>query len=218
MGKPMSWQWKLTLFFVVLILGFTGYVFTDVCNDIVIDRIQQEYRSMPESERRDSAWAGRYLFWASFKGNVCGDWKAAACMLKDFCGLPKDYRVRVYDYVLNPAFKKDGGKNAFTGKCSPDGSTGWGPMHPDAPEAFFDYICFIEPNEVGATTGREATVYYMLFYDWHIKHSIDHMPHPKFNKFWDKIRQKVLNAHVGFSGIPNFDYNAAKAMPWVEPK
>ncbi|MEI6233944.1 MAG: hypothetical protein WCT04_12880 [Planctomycetota bacterium] len=218
MGKPLSWQWKLVLGSVVLSLLFLGYVFTEDCHDSVVRRIHQEYMAMPESERRESAWADRFLFWAGFKGSVCGDWKIAAGMLKEFCGLPKDYKVRAYDYVMSPNFKKDNGKKAFVGKTSQDGMAGWGPMHPDAPEAFYDYLCFIEPNEVGATTGNESKVYFILFYDWHIKHSPDHMPHPKFNKFWDKIRQKILNGRTGVGEIPTWDFNAKKALPWKEPK
>ena len=75
----------------------------------------------------------------------------------------------------------------------------------------------MEPNEAGATTGREAKVYYALFYDWHIKHSEDHKPHPKFKKYWEKLRQKVLDTRVGWSDIPGFDFEAKKAAPWKEP-
>ena len=217
MGKPLSWKWKLTLTSIVLSMAFMAYVFTDGCHEAVVGRINQEFISMPESERRDSAWAGRFLAWATFKGSVCGDYKVACSMLKEFCGLPKDYNKRAFDYVFSPAFKKNDSKNAFQGKCSQNGMTGWGPLHPDAPDAYYDYICYMEPNEAGATTGREAKVYYALFYDWHIKHSEDHKPHPKFKKYWEKLRQKVLDTRVGWSDIPGFDFEAKKAAPWKEP-
>jgi len=217
MARYMNWKQKLTVFFVVSFLALLAYVFTSGCHETVIRLIQQEYMALPESERRDSAWADRFLYWAAFKGNVCGEWKVAASMYREFCGMPKDYRIRCYDFAVSPAFKGNNG-NSLQGKCSPDGRTGWGPLHPDAPDAFYDYICLIEPNEVGATTGREATVYYMLFYDWHMQHTMDHVPHPKFNKYWDKIRQKAIDGRVGFAGIPYFDFYAKKALPWVEPK
>ena len=217
MGKPLSWKWKLTLFSVFCALAFVAWIFTEAAHDWVIGQINFGYSSTPESERRDSAWAGRFLFWAAFKGNVCGDYKPACSMYKEFCGLPKEYDKRAYDYVASPAFQKNNTKNSFKGKVSQDGKVGWGPLHPDAPDAYYNYICLLEPNEVSATTGREAKVYYLLFYDWHIKHSEDHKPHPKFMKYWDKVRQKTLDSHVGFTDIPGFSFEAKKAVKWVEP-
>ena len=217
MSKPLSWKWKIILTLIVLAFVLLGWIFTPGCDAWVQGKINQEFAALPESERRDSQWAGWYLFWAAFKGNVCGDYKSASGMYKDFCGLPMDYNKRAFDFVLSPAFKRMDAKNGFVGKCSPNGLLGWGPMHPDAPDAYYNYICMIESNEVGATTGREALVYYMLFYDWHMKHSADHKPHPKFQKYWEKIRQKTLDSRVGFSEIPNFDYLAKQAPPWKEP-
>jgi len=212
----LSWKWKLTLAGVALFMVFVGWIFTDGCHDYMLGKFNQEFTSLPESDRRDSNWAGYFLWWASFKQNVCGDYKAASSMYKEFCGLPKDYKTRAWDYVSSPKFRNNDYKNSFIGKCSPNGLTGWGPTHPDAPDAFYNYLCTIEPNEAAATTGREAKVYYLLFYDWHMKHSADHQPHPKFKKYWDKIRQKILDSHVGFEGIPYFDYDAKKAAPWTE--
>ncbi len=218
MGKPLSWKWKLVLATIVLSLTALWYVFTDGCQNAVVGRISQEYNSMPESEQRDSAWASRWLYWAAFKGSVCGEYKVACSMLKEFCGMPKDYNMRTWDYVNSPQFKRNDSKNAFQGKCSPNGMTGWGPTHPDAPDAFYDYVCYQEPYQAGATTGREAKVYYLLFYVWHAKHSADGKPHPKFMKYWDKMRQKALDTKVGWGDIPNFDYEAKKAAPWKEPQ
>lgn len=218
MGKPMSWKWRITIGTIVLFFLLLGWIFTPSAHSWVLNRIDQDLAAMPESERRDSEWAGWFLFWAAFKGNVCTEYKVGCSMYKDFCGLPKEYEKRAYDFVMSPQFKRMDAKNGFVGKCSPDGRYGWGPLHPDAAEAYYDYICMIEPNEVSATTGREALVYYILFYDWHMQHSPDHKPHPKFLKYWEKIRQKTMNARTGFSEIPNFDYMAKKATPWVEPK
>ncbi len=217
-GKPLSWQWKLTLTGFFLCFAGFFYTFTDGCHEWVLGRISQEYAATPESERRDSAWAGRFLLWAGFKGSVCGDYQAGCSMYKEFCGLPKDYKRRAFDYVVSAEFKRNDTRRSFMGKCSADGLSGWGPTHPDAPEAFYNYLCLMEPNEAAATTGREAKVYYLLFYDWCRQHSPDKKPHPAFKKYWDKIRQKTLDSHVGFSDIPNFDFEAKKAMPWVEPK
>src|SRR4051812_38044806 len=104
-GKPLSWQWKLVLGGVALGLVFMGYVFTDGCHEYVVGKINREYAETPASERRESAWAWRHLFWAAFKGNVCGDFQAASSMYKDFCGMPKDYKRRAFDYVMSPEFK-----------------------------------------------------------------------------------------------------------------
>lgn len=218
MGKPLSWKWKITLASVGAALFVLGYIFTDGCNDAVVSRVNQEFMATPENERRNSAWAGRYFLWGEFKGSVCGDYKVAAGIFKDFCGLPKEYEKRAYDYCLSPAFTRNEQKMAFKGKCSANGLTGWGPMHPDAPDVFYEYLTTIEPWEAGATTGREAKVYWILFYDWYSKHSPDHKPHPKFLKYWVKVRQKMLNSHVGFGEMNGFDYEGKRATPWKEPE
>jgi len=217
MGKPLSWKWKLTILGVAGSMALMVYVFTDGCHEWVTGKINQEFLSMPESDRRDSSWAGRFLTWAAFKGYVCGDYKAGASMYKEFCGLPKDYNQRCWDYVAGPKFSKNDTKNSFSGKCSPNGLSGWGPTHPDAPDAFYEYLCLIEPHEAGATTGREAKVYWLIFYEWHRKYTPSKQPHPKFKKYWDKIRQKIIDARVGFEGMPNYDAEAKKAPAWKEP-
>lgn len=217
MGKPLSWKWKLTLLGLASSMALMVYLFTDGCHEWVLGKINREYTSMPEADRRDSAWAGRFLWWAAFKGSILGDHKAGASMYKEFCGLPKDYNARTWDYVSSPKFRNHDTHFSFIGKTSPNGLSGWGPTHPDAPDAFYDYLCMIEPHEAGATTGREAKVYYLLFYDWHMKYSGTKQPHPKFKKYWDKVRQKILDSHVGFDGIPAFDAEAKKAPAWKEP-
>jgi hypothetical protein len=191
-------------------LFFIGYVFTDGCHQWVMSQLNQAYKELPPEDARESPWAWRWTAWAYFKGNVCGDYKVGCSMYKDFCGVPKDYNVRAYGVVLAPGFKK------FTGKCTPDGKLGWGPMHPDAPDVYYEYLCLMEPYESGATTANEAKVYFVLFYNWWIKNSPDHKPHPKFNKYWAKVRQKILNGHVPMTDMPNYDYNAKKAPVWKE--
>src|SRR5262249_13822289 len=157
-------------------LFLLGYMFTDGCHEWVLGRIQQEFTSMPESERRDSAWAGRFLMWAEFKGYVCGDYKAGASMYKEFCGLPKDYNTRAWDYVASQKFQKNETHNSLLEKLSPNGLPGGGPTHPDAPDAFYEYLNLIEPHEAGATTGREAKVYWLIFYEWHRQHTPSKLP------------------------------------------
>ena len=172
----------------------------------------QEPGDVKSDEQRDSPWAYRWLAWASFKGNVCEDYQIAAGMYKEFCGFPKDYKQHTWDLVHSPAW----GKGKFVSKVSADGMRGWGPLHPYAPEAFYDYLCVLDAHESGAVTAEEGKVYYILFYTWHIKHSPDHKPHPLFNKFWVKVRQKILNGHVPMDDIPQFDFNAKLAAPYKE--
>ena len=212
MSKPINWKWKLVLGSMLGISFLVLYSLTDGANDFVVARMNEYYKDTPPDERRSSSWAGRWLFWSYFRGYTLGDNKGGYELYRDFLGLPK--KPWAADVYFNPNPKLKNG----TGKASADWQQGWGILHPDAADAFYDYICLMESTESGVNIARESKAYYVYLYDLHMKKSPDHQPHPKFQKYWVKVRQKILNGHVGVGDIPNYDFYAVKAKPWVEPK
>jgi len=213
MGKPMSIQWKLVILGVVASLAFVAWIFSDGAHEFVVAQINMAFKDMQPDEQRDSPWAYRWLAWANFKSNVCEDYRVGAGMYKEFCGLPKAYESRVWDLFHSPSW---GTKGKFVAKVTPDGLHGWGPTHPYAPEAFYNYLCVFDTRESSANVANEAKCYFMLFYTWHMKYSPDHKPHPMFNKFWNKVREKILKGHVQMNDIPGWDFDAKKAEPYKE--
>jgi len=176
--------------------------------------MNESFKDTPLDERRTSSLAGRWLAWAYFRGYTLGNYSDGYEMYRDFLGLPKKTWAADTIFSSAPANKKEVG----VGKASADWQQGWGIMHPDAADAFYDYICLLEVKESGVTIARESKAYYMYLYNLHMKKSPDHMPHPLFAKYWPKVRQKILDHHVTVDDIPNYDFNAKKAKPWVEPK
>jgi hypothetical protein len=71
---------------------------------------------------------------------------------------------------------------------SEDGKTGWGPMHPRAPEAYYRYLDLFEVEHSSQFTHAECCNYYRLFYTWVLRNASDHRPHPRFNVYWPKIK------------------------------
>ena len=174
--------------------------------------MNMSFKDMDPAERRESSLAGRFMAWAYFRGYTLGDDKGAYEMYRDFLGFPK--KTLIADTVFSSNQKVKVG----VGKVSPDWKQGWGIMHPDAADMFYDYICYMESKESGVNIARESKAFYVVFYEWYAKRSPDKTPHPKFMKYWVKVRQKILNGRVGVEDIPNYDFNAKKAKPWVEPK
>lgn len=212
MGKPLNWKWKLFWACVLLFCFMVIYAFTEGCHDYVIRSMNDSFRDTPPEERRESGLAGRYLAWAYFRGNTIGDPPSAYEMYRDFLGFPK--KRWIADIVFSPNAKEKVG----SGKASADWQQGWGILHPDACDAFYDYICLMEAKESGYNIARESKAFYVAMYEWHAKKSPTKEPHPKFMKYWVKVRQKILNGRVSVDDIPNYDFNAKKAKPWVEPK
>ena len=203
MGKPASWKWKLGIASIILVFFAIGYIFTDTGHQWLKAKIIEYNDELPESERFTSPWADRYLTLAWWRGNVCGDEKEAITMYKDFCGISQDKDK-------NTVFQT--GK--LSGLCSEDGKKGWGPLHPSAPDAYWAYIQLFEVTNSSQYTNLECYKYYQLFYDWTITNSPDHKPHPKFNKYWTKMRDRIAKNSTP-PPVP-IDFNVPLAPPWKD--
>ncbi len=180
-GKPLSWQWKVTIAVVVIVLFGIGFLFSGMGHEWMLGRLTTAFEETPENERFTSTLADQYLNWAWFKEVVCQDDDAAMDMYKKFCG---------YDVKLAEADKyalKAMNSGKLLGLCSEKGLTGWGPRHPRAPEAYFRYVKIFAPKKSSQAIKREIANYFRLFYTWHIRYSGTKKPHPLFNKFWPKL-------------------------------
>ena len=190
MSKPLSWKWKLTIAFVVLAFLGMAFIFSQGGYEWMRGRLDRAYDETPEKERRDSEVANEFLNLAGWRATLM-DPETAMRMYKEFCGIKEPLTVE--------AVLKTG---KLDGKCSPDGKTGWGPMHPRAPEAYYKYMLIFD-SDTSASSQYIRQVgfdYYRLFYTYMKYFSPDHKPHPKFNCYWDKI-QKIMSR--GRVEIPN---------------
>jgi len=180
--KRLSWKWKAAVAVLVLCLFMIGWLFSASGHAWMKAKIIAKYEELPASDQRDSPWADRYLTLAWWAGNIRGEAKEAMRMYEQFCGLGRD--------KLGNDFTVTG---KFVGLCSPDGKTGWGPLHPRAPEAHWAYI---ELMDTETTASRqfihaECFRFYRLFYTWCFSHSPDRKPHPNFSEYWQKIRERI---------------------------
>ena len=179
-----------------------GFSMSDWGQDWARAKIKAAYNATPDAEKRDSPWAKRYLQLAYFCGYIRGDDMQAIEMYKEFLGIQ-----------VNPATKKDffASKKLY-GMCSEDGKTGWGPMQENAADAFFQYIELYDVKNSAQYTQDRCLEYYYLLYDFDKKQSDDHSPHPKFNKYWQKI---LILARKHPQPIPSaIKQNAPDAAPF----
>ncbi|MGD0089412.1 MAG: hypothetical protein ABSE73_05780 [Planctomycetota bacterium] len=202
----LTWKWKLTIVLVVLFMFMIGFVISQSGNEWIRDKIVEKFEALPVSEQRDSSWANYYLaeaWWAGFTGKTT----QAMDMYKQFCGVAKDAKGK------DPIDDQTGRVGKLVGLCSPKGETGWGPMHPRAPEAFYSGLDLFD-TETSASSQyihREIFNYYRLFYTWAVDHSPDHKPHPKFNVYWNKIMFRLKRDRIYWP--PDIDRNAPLALP-----
>src|SRR5262249_40062940 len=84
--RKLSWQWKLTVAFIILFLCFIGIVFSSFGNNWIKARIDAAYEDTPENERRDSSLANRYLMLAWYNANI-RDAKMGSEMYEEFLGI-----------------------------------------------------------------------------------------------------------------------------------
>ena len=195
MGKPLSWKWKLTIAFIALFLGLLAFIFSGSGQEWMAGKIVESVQSLPESERRDSPWADRWMLLAWWRANILMDSQGAMDMYREFCGLPKN--------PLDESVFKYPGKLCGP-LCSEDGKTGWGPFHKRAPEAYAAFLEIFDEDHSSMATREQALNYYRLFYTWEVRHASDHKPHPYFNKYWPKMK----------------DYVAKVSLPWgdIDPR
>lgn len=184
----LTWQWKVTIGVVISLLFLTGWLFSPQGHIWMKNKILESYELLPNSEQRDSSLAGRYLALAWWAGSIRGDVKEALSMYENFCGLGKD---------------KNGNDFTTTGKlvglCSPDGKTGWGPLHPRAPEAHWAIIQLMD-TETSASeqfVHNECFRYYRLFYTWVSNYGpTRNKAHPRFRVYWNQILLRLANRRV----------------------
>ena len=202
----LTWKWKLAIAVIALVLFLMGWLLSKSGNDWLKDKIVERMEALPTSEQRDSAWADCYLKLAWWSCNIRRDADDAMEMYKRFCGVGKD------DKGHDP-FDQAGGIAKLIGICSPDGKTGWGPMHPRAPEAYWDYMEIYDTMTSASEqfVQQAAFKYYRLFYTWMISHTPEHRPHPRFNVYWGKIRERLARRAVYWP--PDIDVQAPLAPP-----
>ncbi len=214
MGKPMSWKWKLAIGVVAFLLFGTGFIFTESGHQWMRDRIMNAYNELPDAEKRDSPLADKFLTLAYFRSNVTLDPKTGMEMYKEFCGFRcKPDRGTEYGMKVVQTGKLDG-------ICSPDGKTGWGPMHMRAPEAFFNYIQLYDPTHSNQFTKAEIENYYRLFFLWPRIWGPDHKPHPLFMKYWPKLKEMGARTNFAWSDpsmVPTIDSAGLKYDPKTDP-
>lgn len=204
MGKPMSWKWKLTILFVVGIFAGIIFMFSQSGYLYLRGRIVQVYDETPEADRRESPAADQFMNLAWWRSTLM-DAPTAMEMYKEFCG---------YSAGMEPITKT----NKLKGLCSPNGKTGWGPLHPRAPEAYYEYLELMNnaSSESGQHIREECFNYYRLFYTWMIQQGPSHKAHPNFNCYWGKIR-KIMD-RTGRVEVPaDIQMNAPQAPKCEEP-
>jgi hypothetical protein len=193
--RKLSWKWKILVVCIIAFFFLLVFILTPWGQDIMRDKIEQYYADTPESERRDSPWADRYVSLAWFRGTILGHTEDSIKMYRKFVGIEDDSPFTTWK---------------FKGLCSPDGKTGWGPCHPRAPEAYYNYLQlkFSETNESNQYLSEIAWRYYTLLYDMASYASPDHKPNPNFNVYWQKV--KNIGERGGFRP-PNVDLAAPRA-------
>ena len=209
MGKPLSWKWKISIGVLCFVLFVTGFVFTPAGHSWMKARVMDSYNELPEGERRASPLADKFMSLAYFRGNICLDSETAMEMYKEFCGYK--FRGPSGDEYMLKAIQT--GK--LDGLCSPDGKTGWGPVHPRAPEAFYEYITLYSPTHSSQFVKAEVSNYYRLFFTWCRQRGPDHKVHPNFMKYWPKLRDLAEHDHHQW---PTDVSPSAPGAPQYDPK
>src|SRR5438046_764928 len=129
MKLPKNWKYKLLALITLTIGGVILWSFTAGGFAYWKSTIVTGYNETPPEQRRDSGWAEWWLRLAYFRGAICGYDEDAIKMYKEFLGMMPDEKKQ--DVFTTSKLK---------GMCSEDGKTGFGPLHPLAPDAFFDYL------------------------------------------------------------------------------
>ena len=183
--KPLSWQWKLVIGFVIAFMVVLAVILSPWGNAWMREKIEQKFSELSPDEQRTSPWADRYMTLAWWNANIRFDDATAMDMYRTFIGFRKEKQGN--NFTL--------GFYEFDGLCSKDGKTGWGPLHPRAPEAYWNYIELMSSrtNASAEFVQTEAEAFNRLFYSWMKVHSPDHRYHPQFGKYWRKIRQLLSN-------------------------
>jgi len=168
------------------------------------NRILRAYDELPERERRGSELANDFLALGSsreFRPEPENPWFAKfgerraripdepsetdrreTEMYKAFCGYAFDGAIGE-QYMLKALQT-----GTVDGLCSPDGASGWGPLHPRAPESYYRYIQIFARTHSTQMTRIEISNYFRLFFTWCLKCGPNHAVHPNFMKYWPRLR------------------------------
>jgi hypothetical protein len=198
--RKLSWKWKILVVCIGLFFFLLVFILTPWGQDTMRDKIEQYYAETPDSEKRDSPWADRYVSLAWFRGTILGQTEDSAKMFRKFLGIEDASPYTTYK---------------LKGLCSADGKIGWGPCHPRSPEAYWYYLDqeFSETNKSNQTLGEIAWQYYTLLYDIASYDSPDHKPNPNFNLYWPKVIE--VGKKSPFPRPTSIDLNAPRA-PKIE--
>ena len=180
MGKKGSWKWKLSVVILIACICLMVMVFSTGGQEWARAKVFEKFQELPPAEQRDSPWADRWLALAWWRSNILMDPEAGMEMYREFCGLPKDRKAQSNNIVYARG-------DLDSPLCSKNGATGWGPMHPRAPEAYYNYLEMVDIADSSQFTHNECENYYRLFYTWMRRNSPDHKVHPDFNKYWKKV-------------------------------
>lgn len=203
--QNLSWKGKLVVLFIVGVMGLIAFVFSPSGQKWMIGSIDRNFQETPENERRDSPLADRYMQLAWWRANILLDSKTAMEMYKEFCGIQEDPKTKMRVFESGRLVSK---------YCSPDGKTGWGPLHPRAPEAYCAYLECLEPVTSSQIHVMECYNYYRLFYNWPLQHG--QKIHPYFNAYWPKIQLMIHKGHVPCP--PDINLSAPGAPPAPDEK
>jgi hypothetical protein len=184
-GKPLSWKWKLTIGFVVafglsLIVAFTPWGY-----QIMRSGLEKAYENCPPEERREhwsADWWMRLAFW---EGWICGRKDVAQQMYLELIGIaPNSSNGQSFQdtYELQSQSKWNGG--FYDGKTK----KGWGPCHPRACEAYYNYLELEAPYTSSQQIHKLASFYPVLFVTIYMREARSTLPHPKFYVYWSRTR------------------------------
>ena len=159
MGKRLKRTLKIAVALLLLLSCAGGFLVSSWGHNWRKDRILRAYNKLPEEERRESALANDFLALAGFRERIGRNPDDAMAMYKEFCGF--EFSGPSSDEFIQKLFMSDG---KLKGLCSEDGATGWGPLHPRAPEAYYKYMVIYFRTHSGREFYREAANYYRLFF------------------------------------------------------
>jgi hypothetical protein len=182
-GKGLSWKWKLTIAFVALSIFLLILAFTPWGCQVMRNGLERAYENCPAEERREhwsANWWMRLAFWEGF---ICGRRQVSQRMYLEFIGIAPKGDTFFQDTYLQQGQKKWDGKF-----YDPKTKTGWGVLHPRAPEAYWNYLCLEESFTSGQQIHKLASFYPTLFWTIYGQETRGNSPHPKLYVYWGKTR------------------------------
>jgi hypothetical protein len=184
-GKPLSWKWKLTIGFVALFIFLLIVMFTPWGCQAMRAALDSSFESCPPEERREhwtADWWMRLAFW---EGYICGRREVAEGMYLEFIGIAPTGKTSFQDtYTLQGQTPWAGGKYDSRNK------TGWGVLHPRAPEAYYNYLYLESPFTSSQQIHKLATFYPTLFWTIYCQEARSTTPHQRLYVYWTPTRVK----------------------------